>query len=173
MIPTRRTVPTVAAPVYCGCGVEGVWNDYGPTVGRGWYCKACKNDIPHADNVFGITGIQIQKKLKEEPPKGTARFGAHPNPPTPAGINTNKVYAALECVKPQCPVCGGIMKTVKPITVRVGDMLRCNSGTGMHLKAQQEYQVAEVLTYTVKVWCVRNGKLEAREYARCRFSKVN
>lgn len=168
------------------CSGLGVFIDHGPTVGRGWFCRGCKDDIDHSDNMYGLTADQMRKAKARQPGSliqplnMSAGYGAHPSPYS---------FEPLECVKLGCKLCGtisrnpshhGVMLGIpkSPVVLRIGDVLRCDHDKGVtgFLKANDNYEVAEVLAFTVRIWVshsVQGTRVrEKREYTRCRFSLV-
>jgi hypothetical protein len=198
---TLRPDQLRATAVAClRCKGMGKWVEHGPHVGQGWYCPTCKDDIPHQDNVFGISGIAIQKAVAAAkaqvaspargygamPPAtvtgGTAKGVKHqPHFAGPHAVHNSVGYIRLECVRPACTLCHG-KTTFTPVVVMKGDWVMClntmisyTSGKSLtSLQAGWAYQVEEVLSQTIRVRVSRPGHTTTaiKEYSRCRFAKL-
>jgi hypothetical protein len=197
-----KTLPQMKSVVCPHCHTDAKWVEHGPTVGRGWYCPGCKDDVIHVDNVYGVTGGRImqQNTFTRVPPAApvgvksavptvtrpspaaapsgayTPPLGVAPNHPhAPArSLGYNGTFLALDCSKPGCKNCVGIKGA--PVAISAGDFVVCTSDLGCRawLNHGSVYSVAEILAFTIKVWCVEKttGRLVAREYTRCRFGKI-
>lgn len=150
----------------CHSNSHVYFTDHGHLVGKGYYCRSCKDDVPHPHNEYGSMGKQVQARKA---------FGALPkaNTGTWAVGNTKFQTMQLDCPMPHCVVCRGRFTGMPTINLKPGDLLRCDIGL-TRIKVGGMYEVAEVLARTIRVWCMdpKTGTRMAREYTRCRFSKL-
>lgn len=128
------------------CKQHGVWIEYGPRIGAGWYCRHCKDDIYHTDNVYGSSG---------------QRYIASLSKPT-----FNEVWKDINCTL-SCKVCHGRNYLVDNITLKPGDKVKAilNSGVSKSLISLKEYTISQVDSSGIRVQEIPNSV----GYARCRF----
>jgi len=169
----KTTLPPKRETVLCPrCINESVWVDHGPMVGRGYYCRHCGKDVDHPDNVFGLSGSQIEAAKKKA-----------------ATSDPGFLYTQLHCSKPNCKFNKpGILgagsyihiadaQSIQPL--KVGQIVCCevDHGVTQHLKRHEHYKIVEVLAHTIRIEVpVRSGPfggVENREYTRCRFTLVH
>lgn len=143
--------------VICSLGHEGRWVDHGPSVGKGYYCPICKDDIPHTANTYGVS-FKAKPQTVDSP--------------------TDETYYDLKCTKSQCLVCLGSLANLST-TPKINDVVECfesrifNSKTGKPLlttplKLGYQYKVYDVTPNGLKI--VINQKVY--EFTNCRFKLV-
>jgi hypothetical protein len=155
--------PTQAKEVCKKCNTIGRWVDHGPTVGKGWYCGTCKDDIPSDDNVYGH---YAQKKIEEKKSVGQPYIGAQPS----VWGQTHTRRVRLNCTKDICPACGGKYKGAH-VNVQPGDRVICenNARVSKDLGMYKEYIVLSVDAAKENIRVMTLGT-STKEYSRCRFA---
>lgn len=152
---------------YCDkCGNGATWVDHGPMVGKGWYCKHCKDDIKHPDNVFGLSASQTIQTKEFVKTKLESIF-----PSRTTGI-------PLNCTRNSCTVCVTSSRSTYPkVDVYAGDIVIVNNNGKLNnvISVGQRYKVVTVNLMRHSIYIkvlINNASVEYREYSRCRFSKV-
>ena len=131
------------------CHNKAVWNNYGPIVGAGYYCRTCKDDVYDAANVYGISGRQVV--AKQTPLVGSS------------------VFQPMNCDKPLCRSCLGSLASHLGALVypNVGSIVKCVNIVGApKLNYHSLYTIEELTMHGIRI----NIDGEVLEYTRCRFN---
>lgn len=138
-------------PTCTKCTTQSVWMDWGPIVGKGYYCKVCRDDVDHDNNVYGSIASSKRKLTLASRPFLT---------------DDDFEYIPLNCTKINCTNCIGKPNT-QHIPVAISNFIKCSNNTGVpkSLQLNARYKVVNVAPGSVTV---QVGSAQ-KEYSRCRF----
>lgn len=115
------------------CNNDAVWINYGPTVGEGYYCRECKDEVDHPSNTYGISGTQLKRitQVKLEPKLDIDGF-IHINQPLTLQLNSQPSSPQMfyngqdiQCIRISCHTCGNKIAGTSVLNLVPGQYLYC------------------------------------------------
>jgi hypothetical protein len=139
------------------CNTKSVWIDHGFITGCGYYCRTCKEDVEHPDNIYG--SIAQSKRTISKPIR--------------TEFTKYKKWVDINCTKYQCINCNPLVNSlISPVNIKSGDHVKCiNAKRANALTHHQIYYVESVEPFALKirVFNISSKQIEILEYSRCRF----
>jgi hypothetical protein len=172
------------------CNNKATWINYGPTVGEGYYCRHCKDEVDHHTNSYGISGTRYKRnaEIKIETKPAIDRDGfIHMSQPFMQGATYNSQGVApsatlpthaqvpyyngqdIQCIKHNCPNCGNKHAGTSVLNLKSGQFIYCKTSYGP-LKAGNFYKFLNTEPNGIRVEVAIPGQqTQYLSYTACRF----
>jgi hypothetical protein len=168
------------------CNNKAVWINYGPTIGEGYYCRHCKEEVDHPTNTYGISGtrfkqtaevkVETKHKLDRDGfihiPNAFIQGASYNQTPNSLPTQAQPPYyngQDIQCIKYNCPNCGNKYAGTSVLNLKSGQFIYCKSSYGP-LKAGNFYKFLNTEPNGIRIEVTIPGQqTQHLSYTACRF----